>query len=98
MIEYSPRSHFEKFQKEAAEELGKHIDQKWFRLALDAALANTASQGLSSEEMQGVNRFIRNLMALCEPTDIPEPFPSPRLPSYDQDQEIIQEHFKKVKP
>lgn len=97
MTEYSPHQHFLLFQKDIKDELGKHIDQKWFRLSLDAALAVTAFQGASEAEVNGIRRFLSNLSIMSEP-QIPElSYPSPRLASYDPTTEeaALTEHLKK---
>lgn len=87
MISFSPRTHFQTFNKAEAEELHTHAQTRWFALSLGAALSEMAKQGATVEELGGASRFINIFVNLGEKSEPPLKFPDKRLTSYEPQEE-----------
>jgi hypothetical protein len=80
----NPKEVFQAFQKDSAEELGRHYSSKWLVTSLGFSLQQMAAMGCSSEELTGARRFIQTLTNLHEKEKEPAKFPEKVLKTFDQ--------------
>lgn len=81
---YNPKNTFQLWQPDAAEILAQHVEARWFRASLDAALAQAAALGATTEELRGIRKFIDELLTLSEKAkEEIAPWPERRLTTYD---------------
>ena len=67
MNNHSPRTNFQKFYDTVAGEWRASAPTAAMQRILDSALAEFAHRGCSTDELNGVNRFIGVLLNLAEP-------------------------------
>jgi hypothetical protein len=79
MTTFSPKQQFRDYHPDAAQELGKQHDKRWFCLALTHALAQVAAVGATQEEMMGARRFVQTLLNLFEESESLPQFPKREL-------------------
>ena len=85
LIEFSPKSNYQGFHGDCAEELQRQSAQRWFTVSLAYALAEMSWAGASGEKMAGANMFIMKLRLLPEKEDAhAEAFPKRELTTLDE--------------
>lgn len=75
----SPRELFLKLHKEDAAKLEIVVSESWFLKSVIYARAQLSADGISSEQLNGVNRFIEVFTAMAT-----EDKPAPTLPDKSQ--------------
>lgn len=60
----TPKLLFQKLHKESARTLALSVEEVWFQQAMTFAQAELTSKGLSKEQMEGANEFIKTFSQL----------------------------------
>lgn len=60
----SPKLLFQKLHKETARQLAVAVEEVWFQQVITFSQAELSSRGLTREQMDGANEFIRVLTTL----------------------------------
>jgi hypothetical protein len=81
---FSPKAQYQRFQADSAKALQEVTNSRWLRVSLDAALAQLASKGASSEKLLGARSFIEVLLDLPEKNTKIGQLPKVQLETYDK--------------
>ncbi len=81
----TPRSLFQKVNKEDAAKLATVVNETWFQKAITYTLADLSSRGLSNEQLNGANTFVESLTTLADEVKEPAQMPDKsQLKSYNR--------------
>lgn len=89
MVPHSPKQNFLAWQQVAATELQNNRETGWFTIAMTYALAEMASLGATTEQLNGARNFIRVLQNLWDKGETYKRLPVSRLETYE-DTDIAQ--------
>jgi len=72
----TPRALFQRTSKEDAAKLAAVVQEGWMQRAITYTRAELSSEGISAEQLAGVNRFIEAFTSLADeqlpPTQMPD--------------------------
>jgi hypothetical protein len=94
MILHSPKHNFQAFQPEASEALKSQRESSWLTVSMTYALAEMASLGATTEQLNGARNFIQVLQNLWEKGEQQKRLPISSLETYDTDN--LDELLKKL--
>jgi hypothetical protein len=81
----TPKALFLKLHKEDAAKLAAAVNESWLQRAITYACAELSSQGVSDQQLAGVNRFIDVLTSLADEPKEPAQMPDKsQLKSYNK--------------
>lgn len=80
---FSPKVSFQRYNADSAKILQENTNQKWFRISLDASLAQLSAAGADNRELRGARRFIETLLDIGEKDTAVGKLPPIKLETYD---------------
>ncbi len=81
----TPKALYQRTSKEEADKLATLVAEAWFQRAITYACAELSSQGISEQQLAGVNHFINVLTSLADEPKEPAQMPDKsQLRSYNK--------------
>lgn len=78
-VEFSPKSNYQSFHSDCAEELQKQYDKRWFTVSIGHAMEMLAFCGATADEIAGARKFISHLINLPQKHDVMPSYPKREL-------------------